>query len=319
MSFLQVKDISVKGPDRNILSNISFDQEKGEHLVIAGETGSGKSTLLKTIAGLAHPTSGNVLFEGQHVLGPLEKLVAGHSEIAYLSQHFELPKFLRVEQVLAYANSISEEEANELYDLCQVTHLLKRKTDQLSGGERQRIAMARLLTGSPKLLLLDEPFSNLDMQHKNALKGIIADIVTTLDISFILVSHDPLDTLSWADRIIVLYGGEIVQHDSPKSIYHNPVDDYTAGLFGRYFKLEGILKDRLVNADSVNKTFFRAEDLEIATEENSHTVRGIVNRSLFYGSFFELETLLDGKIFHVRSEREIQSGEHINVKLKLTD
>jgi ABC-type sulfate/molybdate transport systems ATPase subunit len=317
MSFLQVKSISVKGPDRNILSNISFNQEKGEHVVIAGETGSGKSTLLKVVAGLAHPTSGNVFFAGERVLGPLEKLVPGHSQIAYLSQHFELPKFLRVEQVLAYANSINEEKANELYELCQVTHLLKRKTDQLSGGERQRIAMARLLTGSPELLLLDEPFSNLDMQHKNALKQIIADIVTTLDISFILVSHDPFDTLSWADRIIVLHDGEIVQFDTPDKIYNEPVDEYTAGLFGKYFKLDGELRDKLVNANSVNKTFFRAEDFEITSEENGHTVKGIVKRSVYYGSFYELETLIEGRIVYVRSQNGIPSGENINLKIRI--
>jgi ABC-type sulfate/molybdate transport systems ATPase subunit len=319
MNFLQVKNISVKGPERNILANISFDQEKGEHVVVAGETGSGKSTLLKVVAGLVHPTSGDVIFEGERVPGPLEKLVPGHSQIAYLSQHFELPKFLRVEQVLEYANSISEETANELYELCQVTHLVKRKTDQLSGGERQRIAMARLLTGSPKLLLLDEPFSNLDMQHKNALKGIIADIVTTLDISFILVSHDPLDTLSWADRIIVLHDGKIVQHDTPDKIYNNPVDDYTAGLFGKYFKLEGELRDKLINTNSVAKTFFRAEDFEITSEVNGQTVKGIVNRSVYYGSFYELEALIDGRVLHVRSQKEVQPGEHIILRLKLTD
>ncbi|HEY8968242.1 MAG TPA: ATP-binding cassette domain-containing protein, partial [Puia sp.] len=153
MSFL---DVSL-GDVRMVLS-------KGWRMAVAGETGSGKTSLLKTIAGLM--PGGRVFFEGQRVLGPLEKLIPGHPGIAYLSQQFELPQHLRIEQVLEYANELPEEEAQELFRVCQIDHLMKRKTHQLSGGERQRIALAKLLIAAPRLLLLDEPFSNLDMIHK---------------------------------------------------------------------------------------------------------------------------------------------------------
>ena len=148
MKFLTVSDISKKGLGNFKLQAITFSQRKNQKIAIAGETGSGKSTLLKIIAGMEQADSGEVLFKEQRVKGPEENLVPGHQGIAYLSQDFELPKFLRVEQVLAYSNNLSKEEANNLFAVCEISHLLGRKTDELSGGERQRIALAKLLITS---------------------------------------------------------------------------------------------------------------------------------------------------------------------------
>src|SRR5580692_2230502 len=148
------------------LSGISFVQQKGQKLALAGATGSGKSTLLKMIAGLLQPDEGEIWLDGQRVRGPLETLVPGHPGVAYLSQHFELWNNYRVGEILSYANDLSDEEAGTLYEMCRIDRLLGRRTDQLSGGERQRIALARLLVKPPRLLLLDEPYSNLDRIHK---------------------------------------------------------------------------------------------------------------------------------------------------------
>jgi ABC-type sulfate/molybdate transport systems ATPase subunit len=233
MALLTVSNVSRTEGDFT-LTGISFTQKKHQKIAIAGETGSGKSTLLKIIAGLQQPDSGDVYLNKERVEGAHERLVPGHPRIAYLSQNFELPKFLRVEQVLSYANTLSEEAAQTLFSVCQIDHLQKRRTDELSGGEKQRIAMARLLITSPELLLLDEPFSHLDMVHKNTLKAVIQDISSRLKITCILVSHDPMDTLSWSDMIIVMKDGRIVQKGEPAMIYSQPVNEYVAGLFGKY-------------------------------------------------------------------------------------
>ena len=208
---LQVLRLSKQFENSWIVKDVDFVQKKYQKIVIAGETGSGKSTLLKMIGGLIQPDAGSIFFENKPVEGPDEKLVAGHPKIAYLSQHFELPKFLRVEQVLNYANSLSIKEASSIYTICQINHLLYRKTDQLSGGEKQRIAIARLLISKPKLLLLDEPYSNLDMMVKEILKSVINNIMKKLRITCILVSHDPVDSLSWADEILVMKDGKVIQ------------------------------------------------------------------------------------------------------------
>src|SRR5580704_11857710 len=188
MDLLQVIDVSKQfgvGLDGEIgvgagsglrIDTISFSQQRGQKLAVAGATGSGKSTLLKMIAGLVQPDAGRILLEGVRVKGPLETLEAGHPGIAYLSQHFELWNNYRVWEILSYANDLEEEESGELYTICRIDHLLQRRTDQLSGGERQRIALARLLVRPPRLLLLDEPFSNLDRVHKETLQAVVRDI-----------------------------------------------------------------------------------------------------------------------------------------------
>src|SRR4051794_5574888 len=120
MTLLKVSGITKTGDDEPILKDISFAQHKLQKIAIAGETGSGKTTLLKIIAGLILPDKGEVKFQNEKVRGPDEKLVPGHPRIAYLSQHFELPKFLRVEQILSYANKMSAARSNELYKVCRI-------------------------------------------------------------------------------------------------------------------------------------------------------------------------------------------------------
>jgi ABC-type sugar transport system ATPase subunit len=314
MSFLDVVNITKKGDEGNILQGINFVQDLRQKIAIAGETGSGKSTLLKIIAGLAQQDEGEIFLEGDRVEGPLEKLVPGHPRIAYLSQHFELPKFLRVEQVLTYANSLSDPEADELYHICQIDHLLKRRTDQLSGGERQRIALARAMVAYPALLLLDEPFSNLDVIHKNTLKKVISDLSTELEINLVLVSHDPYDTLSWADKILVMKSGRIVQAGAPHEIYGRPIDEYTAGLFGKYNILDPT-ENKQLGVRSNSFSIVRPEMLEISTTDNSG-LHGIIKNVSFYGSYYEIDVSVGNRIVIVyASTNHVPVGQPVFVNL----
>jgi ABC-type sugar transport system ATPase subunit len=222
------------------LENIAFTLEKHQRLAITGETGSGKSTLLKIIAGLAAPQKGSIQFEGEKVLGPLDRLIPGQPGIAYLSQYFELWHNYRVAEILDYTNDLEPTDAAVLYRLCHIDHLLKRRTDQLSGGERQRIALARLLVHPPPLLLLDEPYSNLDLNHKRTLKAVIKNIEERFDITTILVSHDPYDTLTWADTLLVLKDAKLIRQGAPRELYAKPESEYTAGLLGDYTLHNGV-------------------------------------------------------------------------------
>jgi ABC-type sugar transport system ATPase subunit len=279
---------------------ISFTQKKGQNLAIAGETGSGKSTLLKIIGGLAEPSAGVVLFEGQRVPGPTERLVPGQPGIAYLSQHFELWHNYRVEEILSYANDMTPEESAELYAICHIDHLLGRRTDALSGGERQRIALARLLVRPPRLLLLDEPFSNLDMIHKDTLKRVIRNIGEQLGITCILVSHDPLDLMAWADEVLVLRDGGVEQQGPPERIYRQPINEYVAGLFGKY--------------NLIGKTFVRPEDIDIV-EEGS--LEGVVESVLFQGWYYDVEVRLKNSRVILRTTKVgIRTGESVRIALR---
>jgi len=301
MNLLTVSDIQKKEGEDFALKGISFTQQPFYNIAITGESGSGKSTLMKIIAGLAQPDAGEVHFEGQKVKGPNDKLIPGHPGIAYLSQHFELRNNYRIEELLSYANKLSDEDALALYKICQIDHFLKRKNDQLSGGEKQRIALARLLVTAPRLLILDEPFSNLDLIHKNTLKSVIHDIGEKLRISCLLVSHDPLDTLSWADEIIVMKDGTVVQQGKPEQIYHQPANEYVAALFGKY------------NLVGPKRLFVRPENFKIV-KGGSLALEGKVEKVAFLGSAWELTVQLKEQSVTVQTDqRNISKGDTLYV------
>lgn len=317
MTFLEVKNISRIENGSSLLKKTSFVQHEYEKIAIAGETGSGKTSLLKIIAGLVQPSSGDVFFEGKRVAGPMEKLLPGDPQIAYLSQYFELRNNYRVEEELECKNLLSDEQASLIYKVCQVEHLLKRRTDQLSGGERQRIVLARLLTTSPKLLLLDEPFSNMDMAHKRTIKKVIHDIGEQLGITCMLVSHEPADTLSWADRIMVMKDGAIIQSGSPEEIYLNPINEYCAGLLGDYMVLSGEAAAKIASLYTLElnhkKILLRPEHLQLSTKEDlpfSGKVKGIS----FSGSSYLLTVSFLGQDIRVRTlKKEFSTGDEVRL------
>ena len=229
-----VKILITKPAINDITINLSTDRK----IAVMGETGSGKSTFLKLIAGLEQLDAGHILYKGEKIKGPNETLIAGHPKIAYLSQHFELRNNYKIHEILSYANEMSEMESSNLYELCRINHLFDRWTDELSGGEKQRVALAKLLTAKPDLLLLDEPFSNLDYYNKNIIKQVINDLMDMLKISCIMVSHDSSYLLSWADDLIILKDGKIEQFGNPIELYHQPLNKYCANVLGEYQLLD---------------------------------------------------------------------------------
>lgn len=306
-----------------VLHDISFRQGEYEKIAIAGETGSGKSTLLQTIAGLVQASAGHITFEGKRVIGPHDKLVPGHEGIAYLSQHYDLPQFLRVEQVLRYANMLQGNEAETLYEVCRISHLAQRKTNQLSGGERQRIALARLLSTWPSLLLLDEPYSNLDKGHKTLLQEVIHDITERLAITCILISHDPHDTLSWADRILVLKGGRIVQQGTPEEVYRHPADAYTAGLFGSYNRIPAELARHMATLSGMAQAtdrdwIVRPEHIKLMPD-HTQGIPGSVQAVRFFGNFYEVQVDLQGTRLTIRTQVKAAPGDTLYLSVSPDD
>jgi ABC-type sugar transport system ATPase subunit len=288
MSFLKVTEVDKRIADTFALEGISFSQEQGENIGIAGATGSGKSTLLKIVAGLADADAGTVLFEGTKVRGPAYRLIPGQPGIAYLSQHYELRNHYRMEELLSYADNLPEGEAEKIFALCRISHLLQRKTDQLSGGEQQRIALARLLLTAPRLLILDEPFSNLDLIHKNILKKVLEDLSAQRGLSCIIASHDPPDLLSWAGKLLIMKAGKLIQQDSPETIYHQPAEAYTGGLLGKYNLVAAgsVAASGLSPIPEGKQLFLRPEHLLLTEKERGFAAT--VQQVSFWGSYYEL-------------------------------
>lgn len=315
MTLLKVQNIFKQTGGKTIIDDISFEQKAFQKIAVAGESGAGKTTLLKMISGHAQPDSGAAFLNGERVIGPDEKLLPGHEQMGYLSQHYELPNHYRVEELIWFENKLDIDAAKQLFEICRIDHLLHRKTNYLSGGEKQRIALCMLLVKQPKLLVLDEPFSNLDPIHTNTLKEVLDDITERLKITCLLTSHDPHDTLSWADEILVIKDGKLVQQGSPQELYYKPMNEYVAGMFGKY----NLLKPHIAGLFGIDSkgsdVMTRPENFKVY--KTGSGIKGIINKVSFWGSFYEAELLVEDAKIIVRSERnEWKVGDKVFVGIK---
>lgn len=246
MSQLVVKNLSVSYEQTDVLKDISFNQNKGEIIVILGASGDGKTTLLKAIAGLLKVNKGDILFEGEKVKDASAKLVPGHPKIKLVNQDFSLDKFHTVEEnislkLLQYNKEYKEKRVATLLQLTGLKKYKSLKAHQLSGGQQQRLAIARALADEPELLLLDEPFNQLDFQNKRKVESHIRSYLRKEKISAILVTHNGIEALEWADKIIFIRNGKIRRIDSPNDFFENPTNKYEASFFGELNKIK--LKD----------------------------------------------------------------------------
>ncbi len=228
-----------------------------------------------------------------------------------MSQHYELLNNYYVKDLIWHQIKIKEEAATQLFEICRVSHLLERRTNQISGGEKQRIALCMLLVKSPKMLILDEPFSNLDPIHTDVLKVVLEEITDKLQITCLLTSHDPHDTLSWADEIIVMKEGKIIQQGTPQTIYHQPVNEYVAGMFGKYNLLKPVQAALLGIKTNGKDVMIRPEEFVI---NKSDGIKGVIQKISFWGGFYEVEVLIgDVKIVVRVMKNEWKIGEEIFV------
>lgn len=314
MALLHVAEITKINGEKIAVDAISFEQQPLQKIAIAGETGSGKTTLLKMIGGLVQPDAGKIYFNNSVVIGPMEQLIPGHPQIAYHSQQFELRNNYWVYELLEMAQKIPLEEAEQIYEVCDIVHLLKRRTNELSGGEKQRIVLAMQLVKMPMLLLLDEPFSNLDSIHTRKIKEVIEAISNSLHISCILVSHDGADVLSWANEIIVMKDGRIVQQGTPQQIYKQPINAYCAGLFGEYSILSKELAlqfqmDNLEKSICIRPTGF-------SMHSTTHSIKAIVHAVFYYGTHYLLHVKVGEELLKIQTnEMKHQVGEIILISI----
>lgn len=290
MTLLRVENVSKALGEEKVVNDISFSVHASERLAIVGETGSGKTTLLKMMGGLLQPDAGNVFLESSRVPGPDEVLIAGHKKIAYLSQHFELRNNYRVHEIIDMVRKEEDAAVEKILQICQVAHLQQRWSDELSGGEKQRIALARLLISSPKLLLLDEPFSNLDAAHKKTMQAVLRELSQQLQMTCVLVSHEASDVLSWAETVLVMQKGKLLQKAPPQEIYHQPMNTYVAALTGDYNYIPAGHPLHPNNSKADNKTdlFVRPQSIKISSA-NDKGVQGILQQVLFMGSYYALQ------------------------------
>lgn len=239
---LHVHHIAFAYDKETVIRNIGFTLEAGQNLAVIGESGCGKSTLLKLIYGLYDLDQGEIFHFGEPVLGPKFHLIPGAASMKYLAQDFDLMPYISVaENVGKYLSNTNPEEKErriwELLEMVEMTKWARTKVQYLSGGQQQRVALARVLALEPQLLLLDEPFSNIDSFRKGALRRNLFGYLKAKGISCIIATHDSIDALSFSDEALVMKDGMVVQHGSARSVYEKPRNKYVASLFGEVNEL----------------------------------------------------------------------------------
>jgi iron(III) transport system ATP-binding protein len=301
-AFLKIDAISKTINGSLAVDDVSVSFSTQKKIALIGETGSGKSTFLKLIGGLEQLDSGSIWYNQKKVKGALEQLIPGHPKMAYLSQHFELPNNYQVFDVLDFINQLSEAEKENLYQICGITPFLQRWTDELSGGERQRVALVKTLLTAPELLLLDEPFSNLDLYSKQKMTELINSISTELNVRVIMVSHDATDVMSWAEEIYIFKNGKIIQSGTPEYQYHHPQNEYCANLLGECLIVDNSTF-RFISSkfklDYNKKIFLRPSYFSVAENGGEQTIIGEITKIVFKGNYSVLHVLSNGCIFHI--------------------
>ena len=235
MAEVEVRDIRKSFGGANAVDGVSLRCVDGEYLVLLGPSGCGKTTLLRMIAGLEHPTGGEILIGGRSVTG----LPPRARKVAMVFQSYALYPHKRVEQNISFpleaAGMPKPEQAERVRwaaDLLGIGELLQRKPRQLSGGERQRVALARALVREPQVFLLDEPLSNLDAKLRASARLELKQFQQRVGVSTIYVTHDQVEAMGLGDRIAVLDKGRLQQVGTPDDVYHHPANTFVATFVG---------------------------------------------------------------------------------------
>ena len=221
---LKVNDIAFTyDEEKPLLKSINFTLKKGEHLCVMGESGCGKSTLLKVIYGLLDVQGGSIFWNEDQVLGPSYHLIPGIKNFKYVAQDFDLMPYTTVfDNISKFLSRFYPEETKkrtlELLEVIQMTEFADVKVKNLSGGQQQRVAIARALAKEPELLLLDEPFGQIDNFKKRSLRRMLFSYLKEKNIACIVATHDAEDALAFADQMMVIKKGKVIARGRTNSL-----------------------------------------------------------------------------------------------------
>jgi iron(III) transport system ATP-binding protein len=332
--------------------DVSFEIQPGLFYTLLGPSGCGKTTTLRCVAGLERPDAGRISIDGQLVNDPAARVfVPPHQRfIGMVFQSYAIWPHMDVFGNVAYPlrhakEHISSQEIStrvrEALSLVQLDGLEKRMATRLSGGQQQRLALARALVRRPKLLLLDEPLSNLDAQLRVELRVELRTLQRQLGLSTLYVTHDQLEALSMSNRIAVMSSGQIVQEGNPREIYEHPNSDFVARFVGTanfvpgtvsavesdgtvvvvetaHGKLLALAPEGVAVGDQLSLTM-RPENIRVHTPSESpapNSVRGQVDQVMFFGEYLECRIRLGSQQMITRQHpsNRLRGGDDVDVE-----
>ncbi len=247
-TLLTLDQINVNFGPKRVLEGLSFSLQAGEIGCLLGASGCGKTTALRAIAGFEPVAAGRVILDGQQVASPGQEWTPQQRGIGMVFQDYALFPHLNVTDNIRFGLSRLDKveqkrRVEELLEVVQLTEVANAYPHALSGGQQQRVALARALAPAPRLLLLDEPFSNLDVELRERLNQEVRDILKSRDITALLVTHDQHEAFSLADKVGVMHAGRLLQWDTPYKLYHEPAERFVADFIG-----EGVFLPAVVTA-----------------------------------------------------------------------
>ncbi|SFD43102.1 iron(III) transport system ATP-binding protein [Thiohalospira halophila DSM 15071] len=240
---LRLEGLTVRYGDHTAVADVSLEMEAGTIGCLLGPSGCGKTTALRTIAGFERPDAGRVLLQGREVAGPAASIPPEHRRVGMVFQDLALFPHLSVADNIAFGlprgAARRRERVDELLALVGLPGAGPRYPHHLSGGQQQRVAIARALAPEPAILLLDEPFSSLDVALREQLPRELRGILQAAGITALLVTHDQTEAFAMADRVGVMSGGALCQWDTPYNLYHRPATPFVADFVGLGVRLPG--------------------------------------------------------------------------------
>jgi ABC-type Fe3+/spermidine/putrescine transport system ATPase subunit len=277
---LEAKNLNFSYANVFNLYDINLSVKAGEIIGFIGQSGSGKSTFLRLLAGLLNANSGEINLKGIPVLGPSHKLVPGHPKIKLMTQSNTLFPNISIFENIAYelrtfSKAYQTQRVAFLTKHFKVNDLLEKYPRELSGGEIQRVMLAKALADEPEVLLLDEPFANIDSINKRKAILFLQKIIKKEKIACIWVTHDLSDAFGYTDEIVLMRAGKIIDKSNPEKLYFKPRNKYIASLTGDYFVIEINNKKQIIRPEQI-----------LVSENAEHT--STVEKSIFKGGHYEV-------------------------------
>ena len=301
---------------KTVLDNFTFTLKEGEHLCVMGESGCGKSTLLKAIYGLLNLKKGEIYWKENQVLGPKFNLVPGMDLFKYVAQDFDLMPYISVaENIKKFLSRFYPEESEartqELLDVIEMTSFANTKVKNLSGGQKQRVAIARALANEPELLLLDEPFGQIDNFKKNSLRRKLFTYLKEKNIACIVATHDKNDALSFADSLLIIRNNRILVNNTPIEIYKNPENKYIAALFDD-------VNDIVLNEEKVLLYPHQIKIIEHSAQNTALPItRATVLNSYFKGAYWLIEAVFENQVVFLNHSADLKKNKAIHISFTL--
>ena len=339
---LDIRDLSKRfGHGDNAvtaLHQVSFSIAEGEFFTLLGPSGCGKTTLLRMIAGFEPPSSGALVLEGRDIAG----LAPNRRPVNTVFQNYALFPHMTVAQNVGFALEAQGRpkaevaaRVDEMLALVQMTHLRDRKSAALSGGQQQRVALARALAPNPRILLLDEPLSALDMKLRKEMQVELKRLQQETGLTFIFVTHDQEEALTMSDRIAVMTGGRVQQIASPRELYDRPANRFVAGFIGESNFLTAETQGGVVtllgqtvslpNAPQGPVTLMiRPEHVALGAVAEALNLTATVARRVYFGTDTHLHLILpDGSTLVARVQNALhgahlpEDGESLSIALPI--